>query len=165
MRCAFPIRLYSGATTSWYSARMSPLAPQGSDSDTPRRHGHVLLRSAKSDRTEPFATNSWPWWQRKRAGVARYAPLDEFGVPHWRSQHDDDLLHDWVQGLGSSGKILASWVWSHCGSRVASCRNARLSWSGSTVRTRSNGKLQQLHIRYTSSKKAKSFSPSLRRLP
>ena len=56
--------------------------------------------------------------------LAHQLRLDEFVMAHWRSQHDDALLHDWqtmvsssndciwVQSPGSSGEILAS---SGCG--------------------------------------------------
>ena len=120
---------------------MSLLAPQG-DSDTPERHGRAPLRT-EEPRSQPIVgpggsakeqeepsrlhgTHQRNSFQKRLVfrHLTHQLRLDEFVMPHWRSQHDDALLHDWqtmvpspndciwVQGPSSSGKILAS---SGCG--------------------------------------------------
>ena len=109
--------LYSRTTTSWYSARITPLTPQGSDSDIPGRHDRVLLY-CKSDWAEPFATNSWPWWQRKRTRgakqTARHAPkVRVHGTPRCL------MPKSWNIGrTGGCGRIVWPW-WQHKRTRAS----------------------------------------------
>ena len=133
LRCAIPIRLCSEATTSWYLARMTPLAPQGSDPNTPKRLDRALLRTAESDRPNCSQPIVGPGGSAKEQEEPRRLQVthqrcafqerlvfrhltyqlrpEEFVVARRRSQ-----LHDWqtilpspndgfwVQGPGSSGE-------------------------------------------------------------
>ena len=125
LRCAIPIRLCSGATTWWHSVRMSPLAPQEADSDTHERHGYAPLRTEESDLAGPFTsameqeepsrlyvTHQRYSFQKRLVfrHLAHQLRLDELIMPHWRSQHDDTLLHDWQTMVSSPHDCI--WVQS-----------------------------------------------------
>ena len=116
-------------TTSWCSAQMSPLAPQRSDSDTPRRHDCEVQNQIGPNRSQPMngpggnakeqedqSRQHVTYQMRSKSVWCSVTLLINFALMSSSCPTGDPntTTHDcfWVQGKGNSGEILAS---SGCG--------------------------------------------------